>query len=79
MHSVGSIPHNNEIDVPLNYADYYYIEALKYAGEITYDAKDFKKSLTYFSVLEDVSINQEDLSISKKGQFYCFHYLFILF
>jgi rhamnogalacturonyl hydrolase YesR len=27
-HSVGSIPHNAEIDVPLNYADYYYIEAL---------------------------------------------------
>lgn len=27
-HSVGSIPHKNEIDVPLNYADYYYIEAL---------------------------------------------------
>jgi len=27
-HSVGSIPHGNEIDVPLNYADYYYVEAL---------------------------------------------------
>ncbi|TAJ12778.1 glucuronyl hydrolase [Marinilabiliaceae bacterium JC017] len=27
-HSVGSIPHNNEIDVPLNYTDYYYVEAL---------------------------------------------------
>ena len=27
-HSVGSIPHDQEIDVPLNYADYYYIEAL---------------------------------------------------
>ena len=27
-HSVGSIPHDNEIDVPLNYADYYYLEAL---------------------------------------------------
>lgn len=27
-HSVGSIPHNAEIDVPLNYADYYYVEAL---------------------------------------------------
>ncbi|MFT7034980.1 MAG: unsaturated chondroitin disaccharide hydrolase [Cyclobacteriaceae bacterium] len=27
-HSVGSIPHGAEIDVPLNYADYYYIEAL---------------------------------------------------
>lgn len=28
MHSVGSIPHHNEIDVPLNYADYYFLEAL---------------------------------------------------
>lgn len=27
-HSVGSIPHNVEIDVPLIYADYYYVEAL---------------------------------------------------
>lgn len=27
-HSVGSIPHDNEIDVPLNYADYYFLEAL---------------------------------------------------
>lgn len=27
-HSVGSIPHGVEIDVPLNYADYYYVEAL---------------------------------------------------
>ena len=28
MHSVGSIPHNQEIDVPLVYADYYFLEAL---------------------------------------------------
>lgn len=28
MHSVGSIPHNSEIDVPLIYADYYFVEAL---------------------------------------------------
>lgn len=27
-HSTGSIPHESEIDVPLNYADYYYLEAL---------------------------------------------------
>ncbi|MDR0756220.1 MAG: glycoside hydrolase family 88 protein [Tannerella sp.] len=27
-HSVGSMPHNSEVDVPLTYADYYYIEAL---------------------------------------------------
>lgn len=28
MHSVGSIPHGHEIDTPLNYADYYFMEAL---------------------------------------------------
>lgn len=28
MHSVGSKPENSEVDVPLTYADYYYIEAL---------------------------------------------------
>lgn len=27
-HSVGSIPHDVEIDVPLNYADYYFLEGL---------------------------------------------------
>lgn len=27
-HSVGSIPHGREIDTPLNYADYYFLEAL---------------------------------------------------
>ena len=29
MHSTGSLPHGSEIDTPLNYADYYYLEALK--------------------------------------------------
>lgn len=33
-HSVGSIPHGAEIDVPLNYADYYYLEALKRMKEL---------------------------------------------
>ena len=27
-HRVGSIPHETEVDVPLTYADYYYVEAL---------------------------------------------------
>lgn len=29
LHSVSSFPHDSEIDTPLNYADYYYLEALK--------------------------------------------------
>ncbi|MFT2008192.1 glycoside hydrolase family 88 protein [Pontibacter sp. 13R65] len=28
-HSVGSLPANSEVDVPLTYGDYYYVEALK--------------------------------------------------
>jgi len=28
LHSTGNLPANDEIDVPLNYADYYYLEAL---------------------------------------------------
>ncbi len=27
-HSVGNFPRNSEIDVAINYADYYYLEAL---------------------------------------------------
>lgn len=34
MHSVGSIPHGAEIDVPLNYADYYFLEALSRKKEL---------------------------------------------
>lgn len=29
MHSTGSVPHQAEVDKPLNYADYYFLEALK--------------------------------------------------
>lgn len=29
MHSTGSLPNGSEIDTPLNYADYYYMESLK--------------------------------------------------
>src|SRR5690606_13199693 len=32
-HSVGSVPHGNEIDVALDYADYYYTEALMRANQ----------------------------------------------
>lgn len=34
MHSVGSIPHKNEIDVPLSYADYYFLEAMSRKAEL---------------------------------------------
>ena len=38
MHSTGSLPHKAEIDVPLCYADYYFLEALlRYQGR--YDFK----------------------------------------
>lgn len=43
MHSVGSIPHNSEIDVPLVYADYYYVEALKRYGQLIDNKPLFEK------------------------------------
>ena len=39
-HSVGSIPHNAEIDVPLNYADYYFLEALMRKRNMENDSKN---------------------------------------
>lgn len=38
-HSVGSLPHKNEIDVPLNYADYYYLESLLRYRKLSSGAK----------------------------------------
>lgn len=43
MHSVGAIPQRSEIDVPLTYADYYFVEAL-----LRYDALLNNKSLPIF-------------------------------
>lgn len=34
LHSTGSKPHNSEVDVPLIYADYYYVEALLKAQKL---------------------------------------------
>jgi rhamnogalacturonyl hydrolase YesR len=34
MHSVGNKPKNSEVDVPINYADYYYMEALLREGNL---------------------------------------------
>jgi rhamnogalacturonyl hydrolase YesR len=34
IHSTGSKPMNSEVDVPLNYADYYYLEALLRAKQL---------------------------------------------
>ena len=35
QHSVGHLPNNSEVDVPLSYADYYFVEAaLRYLGKL---------------------------------------------
>lgn len=40
-HSVGSKPHKSEVDVPLVYADYYYLEALLRYKNLVLDKKPF--------------------------------------
>lgn len=39
-HSTGSKPHNSEVDVPLTYADYYYLEALVRYKQLVLAAKN---------------------------------------
>ncbi|MEZ4687789.1 MAG: BNR repeat-containing protein [Bacteroidia bacterium] len=46
-HSVGNMPDNTEVDVPLSYADYYYIEALSRYKKAAYTLK------SRISVLDD--------------------------
>ncbi|WP_126970996.1 glycoside hydrolase family 88 protein [Gynurincola endophyticus] len=46
-HSVGSIPHETEIDVPLVYADYYYVEALTRYKQYLNGTQNFKVSLQH--------------------------------
>jgi hypothetical protein len=43
-HSVGALPLHNEIDVPLTYADYYWLEAmLRYKHLVIEGKKDLAK------------------------------------
>lgn len=35
LHSTGSAPHDSEVDVPLVYADYYFLEALLRRQQLT--------------------------------------------
>jgi unsaturated chondroitin disaccharide hydrolase len=41
LHSTGNKPSNNEIDVPISYADYYYLEALLRAKKLKHGKKLF--------------------------------------
>lgn len=43
LHSTGSKPMNNEVDVPLNYADYYYLEALLRSEKLNRKQSIFQK------------------------------------
>jgi unsaturated chondroitin disaccharide hydrolase len=42
-HSTGSKPHNSEVDVPLTYTDYYYLEALVRYKKLVLETKKNKK------------------------------------
>jgi unsaturated chondroitin disaccharide hydrolase len=39
-HSTGNMPKNDEVDVPISYADYYYLEALIRKENITNNTED---------------------------------------
>lgn len=64
MHSSGNVPHDSEIDVPLNYADYYFLEALARRKQIS-DRKDIPVYYNkYFDIksADIVSLSRRNLS-----------------
>lgn len=56
MHSVGSRPDNHEIDVPLTYADYYFLEALlKYSRTTQTKPNNNKKTGKWILFMEGMN------------------------
>lgn len=54
-HSVGSLPGNSEIDVPLTYADYYYIEALLRMKALLAKQDGLKDRQVWVNALEKIA------------------------
>ena len=50
----------------------YYSEVLRYAGNISYDLKDYSQALGHYSTLEKVAVIDDDLRISIIGQMRAF-------
>ena len=50
----------------------YYSEVLRYAGNISYDLKDYGQALGHYSTLEKVAVIDDDLRISIIGQMRAF-------
>ncbi len=69
-HSVGSIPHNAEIDAPISYADYYFMEALsRYKLLMSENVKDLQFSTFSKGMLAKASASNflERDSLHKKN------------
>lgn len=58
---VASKPNNN-----------YYSEVLRYAGNISFDLKDYSQALGHYSTLEKVAVSDEDFKVSIIGQLKAF-------
>jgi unsaturated chondroitin disaccharide hydrolase len=63
-HSTGSKPMNNEVDVPLNYADYYYIEALLRSEKLKENKPLFGEE-SKDKTIRVFALDMEDLSATK--------------
>jgi unsaturated chondroitin disaccharide hydrolase len=63
MHSTGNFPGNSEIDTPINYADYYYIEALtryrRYLNHSPVGAFTFSENGPSFKLDFDASLTKD--------------------
>ena len=63
LHSTGSAPHKSEIDVPIVYADYYFLEALLRKSKLEKEGKAFvfapSKHLNLGTFSKDAALEQK--------------------
>lgn len=64
LHSTGAKPFNTEVDVPLNYADYYYMEALLRSKKLNENKPLFDEQCNY-QPLKVFALNPKTLAASK--------------
>lgn len=70
LHSTGSKPMNSEVDVPLNYADYYYLEALLRAKKLSKKPAVTEKKSPFESVIKKKIVDDiRKITFEKASQF----------
>ncbi len=65
-----ALMHYNKVVEKVN--NNHYVEALRHAGNISFDLKDYRQASGHYTTLEKVAVTQENIRVSVIGQMKCF-------